>query len=140
LQFEITSVWSGEGYQGKVKFSDNFALDFFALPPWGPGGDVTPENFFIASISMCYEMFLIGMLKGMRIEPSSIEVKVIGEIEKESDIKPGKAFDRIEIIPRIKVKEAEKDKALRAAKLAEEYCFISNSIKVPITLSPEIIT
>ncbi|MHA1579332.1 MAG: OsmC family protein [Candidatus Freyarchaeota archaeon] len=140
MLFEVTSVWSGEGYRGKVKFSDSFALDFFALPPWGPGGDFTPESCFIASLSMCYEMFLIGMLKRMRIEPSSIEVKVTGEIENESDIKPGKAFDRIEIIPRIKVKEAEKDKALRAAKLAEEYCFITNSIKVPITLSPEIIT
>jgi organic hydroperoxide reductase OsmC/OhrA len=140
MLFEITAKWSGEGYEGKVEYPNGISMEFCAVPPWGKREDVvTPEACFVASIAMCYEMFMVATLKRMRIEPSMMEIKAVGEIA-EGEMTPGKAFDRIEIIPRLKVSEEDKEKVARATELAKEYCLITNSVKVPVTLSPEIIT
>ncbi|MGQ9723667.1 MAG: OsmC family protein [Candidatus Jordarchaeum sp.] len=140
MLFEVTAKWSGEGYEGKVEYTNGISMEFCAMPPWGKREDlVTPESCFVAAIAMCYEMFMVATLKRMRIEASMMEVKAVGEIA-EGEMAPGKAFDRIELTPRVKVSEENKEKAVRATELAKEYCLITNSLKVPVTISPEILT
>ena len=140
MLFEVTAKWSGEGYEGKVEYPNGISMEFCALPPWGKREDVVnPENCFVAAIAMCYEMFVVATLKRMRIEASLLEVKAVGEIA-EGEMAPGKAFEKIEIIPKLKVSKENKEKAVRATEIAKDYCLITNSVKVPVFVSPEIIT
>lgn len=140
MLFEVTAKWSGEGYEGKVEYPNGISMEFCALPPWGKREDVVnPETCFLAAISMCYEMFMVATLKRMRIETSMMEIKTVGEIA-EGEMTPGKAFEKIKIIPKLKVSKENKEKAIKATQIAKEYCLITNSVKVPITISPEITT
>ncbi|MEM2146944.1 MAG: OsmC family protein [Candidatus Jordarchaeaceae archaeon] len=100
---------------------------------------MNPETCFLAAIAMCYEMFMVAAIKRMRIEVSVMEVKVVGEIA-EGEMVPGKAFERIQIIPKLKVSEEDREKAVKATEIAKDYCLITNSVKVPVTILPEIIT
>jgi organic hydroperoxide reductase OsmC/OhrA len=140
MLFEAVAKWSGEGYEGKVDYPNGISMEFSALPPWSKRGDlVNPETCFLASIAMCYEMFMVAALKRMRIETSMLEVKAVGEIA-EGEMVPGKAFERIQVIPKLKVSKENREKAVKATEIAKEYCLITNSVKVPVTISPEIIT
>jgi organic hydroperoxide reductase OsmC/OhrA len=140
MLFEATAKWSGEGYEGRVEYPNGISMEFCAIPPWGKRGNVvTPEHCFLASIAMCYEMFMVATLKRMRIEASMMEVKAVGEIA-EGEMVPGKSFERIKIIPKLKVSKENREKAVKATEIAKDYCLITNSVKVPVTISPEIIT
>ena len=136
---KATAYWKDEGLQGKVDFLNGVVLDFSSPPPLGPRSDViTPESSLVAALCMCYEMFLVAFLQGMQVQVSELEVRGVGEAP--TDIGPGKGFNKIELKPILKVKEEDKDKALQAINQAKEFCFVANSIKSPITLSPEIKT
>ncbi len=74
----------------------------------------------------------------MKIEVSELEVRGTGEAP--ADIGPGKGLMKAELKPIFKVKKADKDRALQAVNQAKDFCFVANSIKAPITLSPEIKT
>jgi organic hydroperoxide reductase OsmC/OhrA len=87
---------------------------------------------------MCYELTLVAFLQGMKIEVSELEVR--GEGEAPGDLGPGKGFRKIDLKPVLKVKREDKEKALQAINQAKEFCLVANSLKVPITLSPEIKT
>ncbi len=131
--------WKGGGLQGKIDYLNGVKLDFVAPPPLGPRTDlITPEGTLVAALCMCYELTLVAFLQGMKIEVSELEVR--GEGEAPGDLGPGKGFRKIDLKPVLKVKKEDKEKALQAINQAKEFCLVANSLKVPITLSPEIKT
>jgi organic hydroperoxide reductase OsmC/OhrA len=131
--------WKGEDLQGKIDYLNGVKLDFGAPKPLGTREDViTPEGSLVAALCMCYELFLVSFLQGMKIEISELEVRGVGEAP--GDLGPGKGFKKIELKPIFKVKKADKDKALQAVNQAKDWCLVANSIKAPITLAPEIKT
>jgi len=109
-----------------------------APPPEFKGfvGVWTPEDLLVSAVNSCLMLtFLYYVAKG-GIELASYESQAEGILE----MVEGKLIiSEIKIMPRLSFSSAvDEDKINTLFRLSKEHCFISNSVKAKIEITPEI--
>ncbi len=95
-----------------------------------------PKPLMLTALAGCTGMDVISILKKMRIEPDSFNVKVEAEQTEEHP----KHYNRIKVIYEFEGKDLPVDKLQRAVELSEErYCGVSYIYKKAIEMSAEIV-
>ena len=118
---------------GNVECGNGMSIKFSAPPEFGGfGGFATPEDCFVASVSMCFMLTFESICKKMGADFSSFECSCEGILE----TKDGKEmFTKIVLRP--KVTGDTKEKLKKALRLAEEYCLVAKSIRSDVVLEIE---
>jgi len=135
--YETEVEWTG-GRRGLLAARHLPIIDV-APPPEFQGDDQTwtPEHLFVASVNSCYMATFAALAEMSKLEFVSFASKAVGRLEKLE----GQGYRVTEIIlkPKLVVRfEHDLERAERILEKAERNCFISNSIKSEVRLSPEI--
>lgn len=94
-----------------------------------------PKPFMLLALAGCTGMDVISILKKMRVEVESFNVKVEGNLTEEHP----KQYDKMHVIYEFKGKNLPMDKIEKAVNLSEErYCGVSAMYKKAIPITTEI--
>jgi putative redox protein len=94
-----------------------------------------PKSFMLAALGGCTAMDVISVLKKMRVEVDSFNVKVEGDLTEEHP----KHFFKMHVIYEFTGKNLPMDKLQKAVQLSEErYCGVSASYRKAMELTSEI--
>jgi putative redox protein len=127
---ETTLNWAGNvafagttsGYEIKIDGAEEIG---------GKNAGVRPMELLLQSVAGCSGINVIWILKRMRLEPTSFHMELKGDRTEE----PPKKFTNIHIHYAFEGELPEK-KVARAIQLAnDEYCSVTHSLNVEITVS-----
>jgi putative redox protein len=94
-----------------------------------------PKPFMLLALGGCTAMDVISILKKMRVEPDSFNVKVEGDLTEEHP----KHFIKMHVIYEFTGKDLPMDKLQKAVSLSEErYCGVSAVYRKALTITSEI--
>jgi organic hydroperoxide reductase OsmC/OhrA len=135
--YPVRLVWTG-GKSGNLTVEGKDAIRT-GVPSGGPeeGKFHSPEDLFVASVTMCYMNGFVEFTRKMRIDFKSFECDAVGILDK-----VGRSFQvtKIEITAKVAIgSEDIRNKTDRALELAAKYCFIGNSMKSEITYETNVI-
>ena len=141
--YETSILWTGNkgtgtsGYNGydrsyDVKSTDKVALQCSADPVYlGDPQKYNPEELLVASVASCHMLWYLHLC-------AENEITVISYRDNAQGLMIGKSdgsgfFDHIQLNPKILVeKETMIRKALELHRMANEQCFIANSLNFPV--------
>ncbi len=128
--------WQGER-KGVLSSLGKPSLEVSPPPEFkGDVGIWTPEDLLVASVNSCLMMTFLYYAAREGIKLISYESEAEGLLE---TVDRHLAISSVKIMPRISVSsQIDSEKIHSLLKLAEENCFISNSIKANIEITPEI--
>lgn len=134
--YKTTTVWKG-GHLGAIACSNGARMDFSAPEAlYGQLGVVTPEDAFVGSLNMCYQLMFLWSVERLKLDLVSYECEAEGLVEELLD--RTSIFKRIVLRPKVRVRNCNEDLVKRALRLAEKYSLVAQSIKAEIIIEPEI--
>ncbi len=134
--YMTTANWKG-GHDGKLKCGNGAEFDFSAPAAlYGRPNVLTPEDAFVGSLNMCFQLMFVWMVEKMRINLVSYECEAEGFVEERLD--RTSVFKKVILRPKIKVRNCEEKTVRRALTLAEKFSLIAQSIKAELVIDPEI--
>ncbi len=134
--YVTTAIWKG-GHVGELKCGNGAEFDFSAPAAlYGKPNVLTPEDAFVGSLNMCFQLMFIWMVEKMRINLVSYECTAEGFVEERLD--RTSVFKKIILRPKIVVRNCEEKTVRRALTLAEKFSLIAQSIKAELVIEPKI--
>ncbi len=107
-----------------------------AEPVGGENRGPRPKPLLLVGLAGCTGMDVVSILKKMRVEPESFNVRVVGNLTDEHP----KQFTGMHVIYEFKGKDLPMEKLEKAISLSEErYCGVSAMYKKAIGITSEII-
>ena len=109
-----------------------------ATPPefGGPEGRWSPEHLLVSSVASCIMTTFLAIAEASKFDFESYSSNAVGTIER---IERRYEFTRIEVTVNLGVAdESAVSKGERLLQKAEENCFISNSLKAAVELTPKV--
>jgi organic hydroperoxide reductase OsmC/OhrA len=112
-------------------------MDFSAPADlYGRSGVLTPEDAFVGSMNMCYQLMFLWSVERLKLDLISYECEAEGIVEEFLD--RTSAFRKVILRPKVTVRGSRKEQVARALKLAEKYSLVAQSIKAEVVIEPEI--
>jgi putative redox protein len=117
-------------HKGKMAFeaaigSHNVIMDT-VVEGGGEDSGPPPKKLLLATLAVCTGMDVVLLLQKMRVEYSDFDIVTEADLTEEHP----KVFSHVEIIYRIKVDAASRDKVEKAVGLSQEkYCGISAMLR-----------
>jgi len=129
--------WIGEK-KGQLTFENGREIEFSSPPDFGGmEGFVVPEELLVASLNACLHMTFMAFAQKMRIGVESYESEAEGHLDTVGD---KTKFVKSTLRPRIVVKSTKDvSKAERAVAMAEDRCFITNSVDFEVSVNPSVL-
>lgn len=132
LERRVSSQWVSGPLRCEVRTEGGFvvAVD----EPVSAGGTDSgpqPTDLFLSSVASCFTLALAYAAAKHNLEPTSIEVDVLGHYD-------GPRFDRVEITAT--VAGIASDRLERIIALAEKLCYVTNSLRRPPSVSVSVAT
>lgn len=101
----------------------------------GNNAGVRPKSLMLASLAGCTGMDVISILKKMRIEPKTFDIKIEAELTEEHP----KHYTAVHLIYEFSGDGLEEDKLRKAIELSQErYCGVSAVYRKALELTYEI--
>ncbi len=98
----------------------------------GPPGYFSPETLLLSSISLCYMTTLESLAKRQNITIQNFKAQIKGLLDKTKD---GLVFTSIDLSVDVQTNPEQVESLKSLMPTAEKYCIISNTLRVPVTLS-----
>ncbi len=96
----------------------------------------SPKSLMMVALAGCTGMDVISILKKMKVDVSSFNVKVEGEMKEEHP----KKFERMKIIYEVKGTDIEYEKVKKAVDLSvEKYCGVNANYRDSMEMEYEIV-
>ena len=134
--YKTTAIWKG-GHVGEIKCGNGAQFDFSAPAAlYGKPNVLTPEDAFVGSLNMCFQLMFIWIVEKMRIDLVSYECEAEGVVEDLLD--QTSVFKKMILRPKIKVRNCGEKAVRRALSLTEKFSLIAKSMKAGLVIEPEI--
>lgn len=101
----------------------------------GPGGFLTPEDLFSASISSCYILTFKSLAAHKKLPWLDIDVKAIAHLEKTSE---GLKFTKVDILSKLFIESGDIEVYKKLLMRAKDLCLVTNSMNCLFTVFPEV--
>ncbi len=134
---EAKVIWRGGEHFTGISSTHEVSIDT-PLESGGSDTGMTPKQMLLASVCGCTGLDIVGMLEKMRVDYSLLEISA----EAEQTTEHPKVFIYIKLHYKTDVKEADKDKLLKAINLSQtKYCGVSIMLKkhCPVTYTVELV-
>lgn len=137
MYFETTVVWN-EKFPGRLSCQNGQAIDYSAPHELGGmQGPLTPEDAFIASANMCYQIVFEYVSRDLGMELLDYSCKGVGDLRVVEGIKK---FVKITLYPVMRFASGSKmsnlDKALSVTK---RKCLVTNSMDLELDIVPKVL-
>ncbi len=134
--YKTTATWRG-GHLGELVCGNGARMDFSAPEAlYGKANVLTPEDAFVGSLNMCFQLMFIWVVEKMRIDMVSYKCEAEGFVEELLD--QTSVFKKMVLRPKIAVRNCTEKVVKRALALAEKYSLIARSMKAELVIEPEI--
>ena len=137
--YAVAVRWEGDR-RGLATSPDGPPPLAVASPPafGGPPDVWSPEHLFVLSAATCWLSTFLAVAEGSKLEFRAVECAGRGTLEKGDDRRFW--MSAIVLSPRVTLlREEDRERATRLIQKAEAACLISNSMKTPVTLEPEVL-
>ena len=136
--YQTEIEWRGER-EGDLRGAPNLPVVAVDAPPEfkGRAGKWTPEHLFAASVNSCFMMTFLAIAEYSKLPIVSFRSTATAKLEKVQGA--GYQFTEIVIKPTFVIASPQDlARTPRILEKAKENCFVTNAIKTPIKLEPEI--
>lgn len=134
--YKTTVTWKG-GHLGGIVCGNGSQMDFSAPADlYGKSGVLTPEDAFVGSLNMCYQLMFLWSVERLKLDLVSYECEAEGVVEEFLD--RTSTFSKVVLRPKVTIRGSGKEQVARALKLAEKYSLVAQSIKAEVVIDPEI--
>lgn len=137
--YEVNLKWTGsrKGLLSSPVLPQNIEVATPPDFPKGIDGIWSPEHLFAASINSCLMTTFLSIAENSKLDFISFESKTICNV----DLVDGKyTITEILLKPIVVIPNSQKpERAQHIFEMSEKACLISNAIKTPVRLEPEII-
>jgi organic hydroperoxide reductase OsmC/OhrA len=137
-EYQTTVEWA-EARQGRIAAKGRPAVSIGAGSEFGGTDDVwTPEHLCVAAVNGCVMLTFLTIAQNSKLAIKGYTASAIGALEKVDD--RGPVITHVVVKPRITVgPEVDRGRVERMIKMAEQRCYISNSLSGNVRLEPEIV-
>jgi putative redox protein len=130
----INVAWAGD-MAFEASINDHKVLFDAAPAVGGKNAGPRPKPFLMASLAGCTGMDVVSILKKMKVEISSFNLKVEGDLTEEHP----KMYTSMHLVYEFTGKDLPLDKITHAIELSQEkYCGVSATLKKAIDITYEI--
>ena len=136
-QYENNVVWETEK-RGTQKIEGKPDVDIATPPEFGGHHGIhSPEDLFVASLNACIMATFLTFAQKTRTTFTAFECSAVGTLEK---VEGKLIFTKIVVTPKVKVaSNREKNHALHALNLVDRHCLVTNSMKCPVEMHPDVV-
>ena len=137
-QYDTTVEWT-DTRRGTLTAPPRTTIAIGAPPEFDGTADVwSPEHLCVAAVNACVMLTFLTIAANSKVAVRRYSSSATGTLEKADG--PGPVITRVVVRPRVTVgREVDRTKIERLLKMAERNCYISNSLKAPVTLESEIV-
>ena len=96
-----------------------------------------PEELLVASLSSCHMLWYLHLCAMNQISVVGYEDSPVGTMEERAD--GSGEFVSAELKPRVQIAAGDLAKAVALHHDAHRLCFIANSVKFPVSVTPEVV-
>lgn len=137
MEFETTVMFDGE-YPARMDCQNGATLDY--SPPVefnGVKGPLTPEDAFVGSANMCFQIVLRTVASGLGMTLAGYSCRAVGDLQ---TVDGRRRFVRISLYPEMRFAEgsnlANLEKAIEATK---SRCPVTNSMLCEVVVVPKVL-
>lgn len=134
----VTSVSYDGSYPARVECQNGASLDY--SPPvefGGTKGPLTPEDAFIGSANMCFQIVFARVSEGLGMKLLSLRCRAVGDLQ---TVDGFRKFVKITLHPEMRFAEGSRlenlDKAIDATK---KRCLVTNSMALEVEVLPKVV-
>lgn len=134
----VTSLSYDGSYPARIECQNGSAMDY--SPPvefGGAKGPLTPEDAFVGSASMCFQIVFARVSEGLGMNLLSMRCRAVGDLQ---TVDGFKRFLKITLHPEMRFAEGSKlenlEKAIEATK---KRCLVTNSMALEVEVVPKIL-
>lgn len=137
MDFETTVEWRGS-FPGRIYCQNGQIIDYSSpVELEGLKGPLTPEDAFVGSANMCYQIFFEYVSKGLGLKLLEYRSRAVGDLEV---VDGAKKFVRIVLYPEMRFAEGSKmDNLQKALEIAKRKCLVTNSMALDVTIVPKVL-
>ncbi len=133
MDFETVVEWS-DGYPGTMSCQNGAELGY--SPPsefGGTKGHMTPEDAFVGSANMCFQIVFTGIARSLGIQVRRYKARAVGNLEV---VDGARKFVKISIESEIHLEPpCDAEKLQKAVDAAKRKCPVTNSMDLEVTVS-----
>ena len=133
IQFPVSIDWAGGRLvRAAVPGKETIPI---ATPPEFKGTDLgvwSPEDFLVAAAASCFTVTYLAIAERRGIAVHDIAVDAVGRMAIGEDGKLG--FVGVDLSAHLAVDPGREEAAIEAARRAEQGCFVSQALSIPVRL------
>jgi organic hydroperoxide reductase OsmC/OhrA len=133
IRFPVAVDWAG-GRRVRASVAGKETIEI-ATPPEFKGTDPTvwsPEDFLVAAAASCFTVTFLAVAERRNVPVRDVSVDAAGRMGIGDDGKLG--FLRIDLSAYVETDPGYEDAAVQAAERAEQGCFVSLALSIPVRL------
>ena len=137
MDFQTVVEWNGKypalmGCQNGVDVNYSQPLEF-----GGEKGTLSPEDAFVGSANMCFQIVFVNIARSLGIEVTEYRSKAVGRLE---IVDGARKFVRIDIEPEIKLASpCDESRIQKAAEATKRKCLVTNSMDLEVAVNVRMI-
>lgn len=137
MDFETTVEWRGE-YPARLSCQNGMEIDYSSpIEFGGVKGPLTPEDAFIASANMCFQIVFRRISSDLGVGVREYRCRAVGKLEK---VEGAMKFVTITLYPEITLEPGSDESRIeKAIKATKRRCLVTNSMATEIIVIPRLI-
>ena len=133
IRFPVAIDWAG-GRLVRASVAGKTTIEI-ATPPEFKGTDPdvwSPEDFLVAAAASCFTVTFLAVAERRNVPVRDVSVDAVGRMGIGEDGRLG--FLRIDLSAYLETDPGHEEAAVEAAKRAEQGCFVSLALSIPVRL------
>jgi len=137
MDFETTVEWK-ERFPGKLHCQNGMVIDYSAPAELeGMKGPLTPEDAFVGSANMCYQIVFEYVSRGLGLQLLEYRSRAVGDLEVVDGVKK---FVKLVLYPEMSFAEGSKmDNLQKAIETTKRKCLVTNSMALEVSIVPKVL-
>jgi len=137
MDFETTVKWKGR-FPGKLHCQNGMTVDYSApVELEGMKGPLTPEDAFVGSANMCFQIVFEYVSKGLGMRLLEYRSKAVGDLEVVDGVKK---FVKLVLYPEMRFAEGSRMENLqKAIETTKRKCLVTNSMALEVSIIPKVL-
>jgi organic hydroperoxide reductase OsmC/OhrA len=137
MDFSTTVSYDGR-YPAKMDCQNGMSLEYSApVELNGMKGPMTPEDAFVGSANMCFQIVFRSVAEGLGMKLVSYSCRAVGDLQ---TVEGFKKFVKVSLFPEMRFAEGSKLENLqKAIDGTKKRCLVTNSMSCEVVVVPKVL-
>lgn len=137
MDFANKVTFSGD-YPARLECQNGMVLDYSSPIEFeGMRGPMTPEDAFVGSANMCFQIVFARVAKGLGMTVTGLSCRAVGDLQVVDGFRK---FVRITLYPEIRLADGSRSENLqKAVEGTKKRCLVTNSMACEVVVEPKLL-